>query len=273
MSIKVASLVRKYGPLNHGDFVVLLALADHANDAGGECWPSVKTIAMEMRIGKRSVIRSLKTLATDGWIEVMKKSRDHKGNSYQLVMAKLNSQDTMSYDNPKSDATATPDIGKVRCHTVQSQVPTTSKSGAKSAKPPHPLKGVTVLNGPIQPSKRTQAFVLPDWLPVEPWDHFIEMRASMRKKPTEHAVKLLVKKLDQLRKSGQDPGDILDQSTANGWMGIFHLKGNGNGNLPHGKTVANLAVLNQSIGDRERQDRSDEDGLLSAGSDGPDDTR
>ncbi|HTC76230.1 MAG TPA: helix-turn-helix domain-containing protein, partial [Edaphobacter sp.] len=120
MSIKVASLVRKYGPQNHGDFVVLLALADHANDAGGECWPSVKAIAAEMRIGERSVARSLSVLENDGWISVMRRSRDHKGNSYKLVMEKLKSPATETGDNDESPATETgEEHADVTCQPVQ----------------------------------------------------------------------------------------------------------------------------------------------------------
>jgi len=220
MSVRVASLVRKFGPQDHTDFIVLLALADHANDAGGDCWPSVNAIASEMRTSKRSVIRSLKTLATDGWIAVMKKSRDHKGNAYQLIIEKLKSGAAMA---PVSDATVTPDKARVRCHTGASQVPHRSESGAKSAQPLQPLKGVTVLNVK-EPSAQTPAFALPAWVPVDEWNGFIEMRTSMRKKPTLHAMNLLINTLDKLRCDGHNPGAVLDQSTANGWRGLFPLK-------------------------------------------------
>jgi hypothetical protein len=279
MSIKVSSLVRKFGPHHHSNFVVLLALADHANDAGTDCWPSVKAISFEMRIGKSSVIRSLKTLANDGWITVMRKSREHKGNSYRIALEKLRAQEsdaTLTPEVPESDATPTPEITKsganeftVRCHTGKSQVSPSPLSGVKSASLfkncPEPSE-----NRPEQ-SKRSSSFVLPDWVPAEQWKHFIEMRASKRNKPTAHAAKLLITKLDQFRSSGQDPGDVLDQSTANGWMGIFPLKGNSNGNLPLGKSDANLAVLAESLARSERKDRAGSHGLLSAGDDGRDD--
>lgn len=175
MSIKISSLVRKYGPMNHSNFVVLLALADHANDAGMECWPSVKLIAFEMRIGKSSVLRSLKTLASDGWISVMRKSRDHKGNSYRIALEKLRSSpDMVSGDNtdsdaplapdsevtetpeiPTSNATVTPEIQKsgvtqsiVRCQAGKSQVSPSALSGLKSP----PLS----INGPEQSRNRPE---------------------------------------------------------------------------------------------------------------------
>jgi hypothetical protein len=129
--------------MDHGDYVVLLALADHANDAGGECWPSVKAIATEMRIGKRSVIRSLNKLASDGWIEVMRKSRDRRANSYQVIMAKLSISDatltpnldtTLTPEIPELDATPTPNAANAardRCQPRQRKVPTATEKGAK----------------------------------------------------------------------------------------------------------------------------------------------
>jgi hypothetical protein len=172
MSVKLATLVRKFGPTDHTDFVVLLALADHANDSGGDCWPSVKAVATEMRIGERSVARSLSVLENDGWISVLRRSRDHKGNSYQLIIAKLvshateageqvESDATVAGENVTSHATEAGETREVTCQPRQSDLPMTTESPAKSA---FPLIG-TVLNHP-EPSQRAQARVLPDLDPV-----------------------------------------------------------------------------------------------------------
>ena len=50
------------------------------------------------------------------------------------------------------------------------------------------------------------------------------MRAKQRKAPTEHAVDLLLAKLDAMRKGGHDPAAVLDQSTANSWIGLFPIR-------------------------------------------------
>lgn len=75
----------------------------------------------------------------------------------------------------------------------------------------------------------TSAFVLPDWVPKPQWFAFIEMRRKQRKPPTSHAMDLIVRELEKLRGSGQDPGEILDQSTRKGWLDVFPLRENGNG--------------------------------------------
>lgn len=64
----------------------------------------------------------------------------------------------------------------------------------------------------------------------EAWDGWIESR---KKAPTERAVRLAISTLTKLKAEGHDPIAVLDQSTLNGWTGLFPLKGhtNGTGNL------------------------------------------
>lgn len=62
-----------------GEKLVLLALADQANDAGTQCWPSVETIARRSGQGVRTVRRALASLETQGHL-----TRDHRtGTSTQ----------------------------------------------------------------------------------------------------------------------------------------------------------------------------------------------
>jgi hypothetical protein len=75
---------------------------------------------------------------------------------------------------------------------------------------------------------------LPDWMPKENWQGFVDHRRRMRAPLTPRAIQLIVDQLSSLRERGQPPEAVLDQSVINGWRGIFELKGtngNGNGNL------------------------------------------
>ena len=51
-----------------GRRLVLLALAENANDDGSGAWPSVETLAKKSRLSTRQVKRCLKGLAEDGAI-------------------------------------------------------------------------------------------------------------------------------------------------------------------------------------------------------------
>jgi hypothetical protein len=65
---------------------------------------------------------------------------------------------------------------------------------------------------------------LPDWLPVEAWEGFVEMRKQIKKPlKTERAISLAINTLDKLRAEGQNVAAVLDQSTMNSWLGLFPI--------------------------------------------------
>lgn len=62
-----------------GEKLVMLALADQANDEGVQCWPAVSTIAQRSGQGERTVRRALSDLETKGHL-----TRHHReGDSTQ----------------------------------------------------------------------------------------------------------------------------------------------------------------------------------------------
>ena len=66
--------------------------------------------------------------------------------------------------------------------------------------------------------------VIPDWMPIGAWNAFIDMRKRKRAMPTARAAEMLISKLDEMRKSGCDPGAALDQSTLKSWTDIYPPK-------------------------------------------------
>jgi hypothetical protein len=68
-----------------GDLLVLLALADRA-DERGVCWPGKKDIARRCRVLPRAVQRSLRKLESAGAIKTLKQAGDHATNKYQLTI-------------------------------------------------------------------------------------------------------------------------------------------------------------------------------------------
>lgn len=89
-------------------------------------------------------------------------------------------------------------------------------------------------------NKKGENFILPlpDWLPVQDWGDYLEMRNGKGKgKATNRAKQLVIVKLDDLRRKGHDPASVLQQSIINGWTSVFEIKGdykNGNnGNDKH----------------------------------------
>lgn len=66
---------------------------------------------------------------------------------------------------------------------------------------------------------------LPEWMPLESWAGFLEMRVRMKHPLEGRAHTLALKTLTDLRRKGHDPGEVLDQSVLNNWRGLFPLKG------------------------------------------------
>ncbi len=61
--------------------------------------------------------------------------------------------------------------------------------------------------------------ILPDFIDKDTWDAYLKSR----KKTSEHAIVLLIKKLGEFRDAGDDPNEVLKRSIMNGWSGIFSL--------------------------------------------------
>lgn len=90
MSIHVLTMVWSKGPENLKERMVLLAIADHANDSGS-AFPGIELIAQKTCMDKRSVLRWLEVLEANGWMTIDRKSSGtgRKGNTYYLNLTKL----------------------------------------------------------------------------------------------------------------------------------------------------------------------------------------
>lgn len=69
----------------------------------------------------------------------------------------------------------------------------------------------------------------PDWLPLDAWEGFVEMRSKIRAPLTEKAADLIVAKLEKLRAEGHDTRQVLEESIQNSWRGVWPAKGSQNG--------------------------------------------
>ena len=79
-----------------------------------------------------------------------------------------------------------------------------------------------------KPAKKTTAQEpwpdVPDWVPSEAWDGFVQNRKAIKHALPPRAAKLILKELDKLRGQGADPAAVLEQSTRNGWRDVFPVR-------------------------------------------------
>lgn len=189
MSVRVMSLVWDLD-LPAFEKLVLLALADCANDEG-LAWPSIATLRRKTNAGERTVQRSLRALETSG--QLKRVEVPGKGCKYFL--------------SPRQSGTPA------------TKAPAPEKAQTPATVAPNPSGTVTSL-AKAKP-KRVSEVDLPDWMPRDKFEAYLEMRVQMKKRPTAKALKLLIAQLERWRSAGHDPGVILDNSTMNNWTGIF----------------------------------------------------
>lgn len=86
--------------------------------------------------------------------------------------------------------------------------------------PPNPPRGKRVV-------KKFNALdvALPDWLPAGLWAEWVSFRSALKKPiKTDAGVIGTISKLEKFRLAGYQPADVIRQSIANEWQGLFEPK-------------------------------------------------
>lgn len=123
--------------LPHTDKLVLLALADNANDEG-HCWPAVSTLATKCGLETRSVSRVMERLEREG--HLTRHERPGRSNSYSIHPRLKVTPDLKS---PLTESHTTPDQG--------SPPPLTHSQGTPDLKSP-----ITIIEPSIEPPSNHQ---------------------------------------------------------------------------------------------------------------------
>jgi len=92
MSVRAMTWAFAQEDLKPGPKLVLLALADRANEEG-LCWPSIPTLARKCSMGERTVQVVVKFLALCGCLQISEQfvpgTKARRGNLYQLLLARV----------------------------------------------------------------------------------------------------------------------------------------------------------------------------------------
>ncbi|MGO7177677.1 hypothetical protein ACCS91_27250 [Rhizobium ruizarguesonis] len=88
MSIKVMSIVWSRAPVQGGDLLMLLALADNADD-NGVAFPAVPYLASKARMTERNVQLCLRKLERDGFIQIAHRAGPSGANKYRVNLKLL----------------------------------------------------------------------------------------------------------------------------------------------------------------------------------------
>jgi hypothetical protein len=100
--------------------MVLLVIADHANDEGTQSYPSQATIAKKASISVRTVQRAVNSLVSEGYIRMFKHSggsagcrEDRRPHLYQINLGKLRGDNLSGRQEIPNEATMTTTTGRL----------------------------------------------------------------------------------------------------------------------------------------------------------------
>ena len=91
MSISVMTRVWKESPAKGSELLILLALADFADD-DGVSWPSVETLAQKARLSKRQTQYNIQSLVNAGLLIVETNAGPHGVHRYRIAGCKVSTR-------------------------------------------------------------------------------------------------------------------------------------------------------------------------------------
>lgn len=96
--------------------------------------------------------------------------------------------------------------------------------GTGEEKTAHSARAESAVGSKPEPKSKRYSYRPPDWVPAEPWSAFVDSRRKSRHPLTDRAAALIVTELAKLSAKGHEPGEVLDQSTRNGWRDVFPIR-------------------------------------------------
>lgn len=238
MSVYVMSWVWRHGPKDATDRLVLLAVADHADD-DGVAYPSMIGIATKSCLTERGARGVIRRLESGGWLRT-KVGGGRGGKSVYTVLMQENPEPVSGNDipgmrNPEQET------GNVA---AQNPEPDCTKPGTSL-----PLNHQGTIKEPSTSNNAREVFdILSTVASPESARSFIAYRRKHKGGGlTVTAVRRLSKQLQRIFADGGDVDDALGMAEERGWMTVqpdwyFKAKGQTNEQRNHaGKSHHNHA--------------------------------
>ncbi len=219
MSIHLIDQVWKTPCESHAVKLLLIALADVANDEGF-CWPGLNTLARKCDLSRQGVIDQIEKLEKSGFLIV---NRQHGStNQYQIVLEKL----------PESREQIRKDFKEAHQGEFLDDCPKNNQSTALTTRSqrggPLGVNGVdyhqstaltrSVIDPSIEPSVQP-----PEGVTGELWKEWIKYRKKLGK--VKDWKSLFKKQAEWISdQPTEDRIEIINQSLRQGWQGLFPLK-------------------------------------------------
>lgn len=216
MSIKQLNTAWQTQTATHTQKLVLLALADNANDQG-QCWPSVLTLAAKCQLTKQAVLKQIQGLERAGLLQTIR--ANGRSNRYILVMQPVNDIDRSTPFTGQPDLPppvnedyrhrSTPFTGPVNVVYPNRKEPSIEPSiepkKARAPKQPAP-------DADLELPFNTDAF-------REAWENWKQSLKQRRKQPSTLAFKMQLKKL--AKHDEQTAIFLIETAIERNWSSFF----------------------------------------------------
>ncbi|MEV4483625.1 helix-turn-helix domain-containing protein [Micromonospora coxensis] len=155
MSVRASAWCWEHAQVSGNELLVLLAIADHANDTGGGAWPSIKTLAAKARVSERTAQRVIGRLVAAQLVRVDVAAGPNGTNVYTVLMGSLSTPayPPVTDDTPDDLTGVTPErhsprVKAVSPHPRRQGDTRTSRTIKERQERPRSLRGAALPTNP-----------------------------------------------------------------------------------------------------------------------------
>ncbi|WP_454710970.1 helix-turn-helix domain-containing protein [Cupriavidus nantongensis] len=202
---------------------VLTLMANCAAEPALRCYTSVSYLVEATELDRKTVIAAIQKLEEMGLIS---DAGERTGRTGQIVVYQLNVNAVIPEGGEKRNGSKNGTVPKTAAKGTKNGGKESQKRTERVPKTGHGTEGTEEeQKGTKARAGRASLCVeIPDWLPGDAWDHWLEHRKAMKAPFTQRAAELSIRVLGRLRSEGHDPVAVIDESILRGWTGLFPLK-------------------------------------------------
>ncbi|MDX1545607.1 MAG: helix-turn-helix domain-containing protein [Rhodothermales bacterium] len=243
MSYQAVKYVLRHSRARGSARLVLVAIAEHADETGGRAWPSTETLAELANVSERMVRKNLRELESLGELTVHYKSGPHGCNLYTISLSAKPAEATTpgtvvpgttgqdpepQFREPGTTVPQDPEPQFPQTTLEPSRTTLKKTSSAKSQKKKRPGKrpGKRPAKPSGDPDERPPLEPFPDLSPSlwQRWTDYKRDEHGFRYRSAD-SERTAVRQLCKLARGQPEHAEaIIEQSIANGWKGLFALK-------------------------------------------------
>ena len=199
---------------------VLIGLFSFRNKNTDVCWPSRAALSERTGLHVSNISSATSALEKLGWLTKQGRGGYSKASVYTITTPDLDLIQPQKSIAEQATVAQSATVAEQATRVVADSATQTLAHSATRKE-----QTIEQTNEQIIKAKTKTIFVLPEWIPADIWNAYVDMRKQLKKPMSDYAKKLAVNELFKLANQGHCPADVLNQSIFNGWQGVFPVKG------------------------------------------------